>query len=327
MMNIEDVAKKAGVSVVTVSRVINGATTVREKNRKKVLDAMKALNYEPNHAARVLASGKTNVIGLTIGHLNDTFLEGVVKAIDRKLKDYGYVLALNVVPVGTIDRFVFQKERVDGVILLCPTDETKLVEQLVEKDIPYVLIDNQDIEQKTSVLVDNIKGGYEATKHLIDLGHRDIAHIAGPNMYLSSRERKEGFQKALAEVHLKPHDIIHGDFKMTSGYQIVSQWIREKHLPTAIFAADDFIALGAMNALVNHGLKVPDDVSIIGYDDQQFASQYVPQLTTVKQPEGEIGEKGVQILMDKLSDKSEQAKIYRLEPELIVRHSTKALNK
>lgn len=326
MMNIEDVAKKAGVSVVTVSRVINGVTTVREKNRQKVLEAMKELNYEPNHAARVLASGKTNVIGLTIGHLNDTFLEGVVKAIDAKLKEYGYVLALNVVAIDSTDSFVFKKERVDGVILLCPTNEIKMIEQLEDKGMPYVLIDNQQDEFAASVLVDNVMGGYEATKHLIDLGHKNIAHLAGPSMYLSSRERRKGFLKALEEANLTAHSIVEGEFNMTSGYKLVSKWIEEGKLPTAIFAADDFIALGAINALINHGLSVPEDVSIIGYDDQQFASQYVPQLTTIKQPEQKIGEKGVEILMKMIMNKQKIKQNYRLKPELIVRHSTKSLN-
>lgn len=326
-MNIEDVAKKAGVSVVTVSRVINGVTTVRKNNREKVVRAMKELNYQPNHAARVLASGKTRVIGLTIGSLNDTFLEGVVKAINAKLVDYGYVLALSVVPIGTGNSFLFQRERVDGVILLCPTEEEKMVKQLEEKDIPYVLIDNQDEHDVVSVVVDNLKGGYDATKHLIDLGHERIGHIAGPAIYLSSREREQGFLQALEEANLKPYVIEHGDFRMDDGFRIVKGWIEKDTLPTAIFAADDFIALGAMNALMESGLRVPDDVSIIGYDDQVFASQYVPKMTTVKQPEQAMGEKGVDLLMRLIKDETIEQRQFRLEPSVVIRNSTKSYEK
>lgn len=326
-MNIEDVAKKAGVSVVTVSRVINGVTTVRKNNREKVLRAMDELKYQPNHAARVLASGKTRVIGLTIGSLNDTFLEGVVKAINAKLVDYGYVLALSVVPIGTGNSFLFQKERVDGVILLCPTEEAAMVKQLEEKDIPYVLIDNQDEHDVVSIVVDNIKGGYEATKHLIDLGHEKIAHIAGPSIYLSSRERVQGFKQALADANLKPYMIEHGDFRMDDGFRIVKEWIKNDTLPTAIFAADDFIALGAINALMESGLKVPEDVSIIGYDDQVFASQYVPTITTVKQPEQAMGEKGVDLLMKQIKKEAIEKRQFRLEPNVFIRDSTKQYQK
>lgn len=326
-MNIEDVAKEAGVSVVTVSRVINGVTTVRENNREKVLRAMKTLNYEPNHAARVLASGKTKVIGLTIGSLNDTFLEGVVKAINAKLVDYGYVLALSVIPIGSDESFLFEKERVDGVILLCPTEEDRMVKQLEEKDIPFVLIDNQDDHDVISVVVDNEQGGYDATSHLLDLGHEKIGHIGGPAIYLSSREREAGFRRALAERGIAPFVVERGDFQMDDGFAIVKKWIDEKTLPTAIFAADDFIALGAMNALMVYGYRIPEDVSIIGYDDQVFASQYVPKITTVKQPEQAMGEKGVDLLMEQINVKGGQQKQIRLQPNVIIRNSTKKHHK
>lgn len=322
-MNIKDVAKKAGVSVVTVSRVINGVSTVRKNNRDKVIRAMEELNYQPNHAARVLASGKTRVIGLTIGSLNDTFLEGVVKAINEKLVDYGYVLALSVVPIGSKDSFLFQKERVDGVILLCPTDEEAMVKQLEKQGIPYVLIDNQDTHDVVSVVVDNVKGGYDATKHLLDLGHKKIGHIAGPSIYLSSREREKGYKDALQEAGLKPYVMAYGDFRMDDGFTIVKEWIAEDTLPTAIFAADDFIALGAINALMDSGYRVPEDVSIIGYDDQAFASQYVPKITTVKQPAQAMGEKGVDLLMRLIKRKPMKQKQFRLQPNVIIRQSTK----
>lgn len=321
-INIDDVAKKAGVSIVTASRVINGVKTVRANNREKVLQAMKELDYEPNHAARVLASGKTGVIGLTIGNLNDTFLEGVVKAVNERLVEYGYFLALSVVPLDIADNFLFQKERVDGIILLCPTNELELVLQLKKKDIPFILLDNQKELDVPSVVVDNFKGGYEATKHLLDLGHKKISHIGGPTMYLSSVERERGFLQALAEAKIPPYQIEHGQFSIEEGFQIVKRWIKQGQIPSAIFAADDFIALGAMNALTDSGYRVPEDVSIVGYDDQVFASQYYPKLTTIQQPEKAVGVQGVDLLIKLIQRKVTKGQTIRLAPNIIIREST-----
>lgn len=321
-VSITDVAKRAGVSVVTVSRVINNVKTVRERNRQKVLKAMEELNYHPNPAARTLASGKTGVIGLTIGNLNDAFLEGVVKSVNARLEDYGYFLALSVVPIGIKESFLFQEDRVDGIILLCPTDEVEHVLDLKKKRIPFVLLDNQEEHDVPSVVVDNYKGGFDATNHLVQLGHRRIAHIGGPDMYLSSRERKKGFLDAMKRANLSPFAIEKCEFSIEGGYNITSKWIKNGTIPSAVFAADDFIALGVINALTNEGLNVPEDVSVVGYDDQVFASQFHPRLTTVKQPEKKIGKEGVDLLVKMINGTSRRSTTIKLEPKLIVREST-----
>lgn len=325
-VNISDVAKKAGVSIVTASRVINGVDTVRESNRQKVITAMKELDYHPNHAAKILATGKTRTIGLTINKLNDTFLEGVVKAVNTRLEQHDLFLALSVMPVEAEKNFLFQRDRVDGVILISPTNENRSIDQLKSKKIPFVLLDNQEETNAPSILVDNYKGGVDATNHLLNLGHTQIAHLSGPDLYLSSRERKRGFVDTLKGAGLKPFKIEKCDFSVLDGFNVVTKWIENDSIPTAIFAADDFIALGALNAILNAGLRVPEDISLIGYDNQLFSSQLHPKLSTIEQPVVEMGKQGVDLLVSMIKNKNEENTIVKLKPKLIVRESTARLN-
>ncbi|MFE5317466.1 LacI family DNA-binding transcriptional regulator [Paenibacillus sp. NPDC056579] len=324
-VSIYDVAKKSGLSVVTVSRVINNAGSVREKNREKVLAAMKELDYRPNAAARSLARGKTGIIGLSITTLQDMFLDAVVKEVNDRLAEKGYFLALSVSTDGADSIFsdLFQEDRVDGVIVLSPLEEDPYVTELKKKKIPFVMLDNQHKHASvSSVLVDNFKGGYEATKHLIELGHRRIAHIKGPEPFLSSVERERGFLQAMQEAGLTPFAIEQGDFSITSGYQIASGWIQAETLPTAVFAADDYMAFGVMDAFKNEGIRIPGDVSLVGYDNHPFTSEFQPGLTTVRQPAEKMGAQGVDLLLKWIEGTGKRSVTIQLEPELIIRGST-----
>lgn len=324
-VSIFDVAKRAGLSVVTVSRVLNRVPSVREKNREKVLQAMKELDYQPNAAARSLAMGKTGIIGLTLTTLNDSVFDAIVKEIGDRLAERGYFLALSI--AGDDDepfhRSLFQEDRVDGVILLSPTREDEYVMELKRKKIPFVLLDNQlRGSPAPSVIVDNFRGGYEAARHLIDLGHTRIAHIAGPDVFLSSTERERGFRAALEKAGLEPFAIERGSFEISSGYAIARRWIEEERLPTAVFAADDHLALGVVDAMKGEGIRVPEELSIVGFDDQVMASQFRPGLTTVRQPAERIGSSGVDLLLKWIDGTSRRNVTVLLEPELIVREST-----
>ncbi|TXK85741.1 LacI family DNA-binding transcriptional regulator [Paenibacillus sp. N3.4] len=324
-VSIFDVAKRSGLSVVTVSRVINQAGTVREKNRQKVLQAMKELDYHPNAAARSLARGKTGIIGLAITTLNDSFLDAVVKEINDRLAEKGYFLALSISTevFAVFDNSMFQEDRVDGVIMLSPVHEDDFVMELKKKKIPFVMLDNQHIHPSiSSVIVDNYKGGYDATKHLIDLGHTDIAHISGSKPYLSSSERQRGFEAAMQEAGLDASWVEQGDFSITSGYQVASGWIQSGKLPSAVFAADDLTAFGVMDALKNEGYKIPRDISIVGFDDQIFSVEFHPMLTTVRQPAEKLGRQGVDILLKWIDGTAKRNVTVQLEPELIIREST-----
>ncbi|MCD9022160.1 LacI family DNA-binding transcriptional regulator [Cohnella silvisoli] len=324
-VSIFDVAKKSGLSVVTVSRVLNNSTSVRNKNKEKVLQAMKELDYHPNASARSLARGKTGIIGLTLTTLHDSFFDAVVKEVNDRLAEHGYFLALSISTgyEDTFHRSLFQEDRVDGVILLSPINEDEYVMELKKKKIPFIMIDNQQRNPSvTSIIVDNFKGGYEATKHLIEIGHTDIAHIGGPDPFLSSRERERGYLFAMEEAGLTSHRIERGTFEIASGYRIAKQWIDSGTLPSAVFASDDYIALGFMDACKNEGIRIPQDISIVGFDDQILASEFRPRLTTVRQPADKIGSAGVELLLGVINDPAKRNVTLQMEPELIVREST-----
>lgn len=323
-MNIHDVAKKSGLSVVTVSRVLNNSPSVREGNRQKVLQAMEELNYQPNSAARSLVRGRTGVIGMSITNFNDSFYDRVIRVVNRKLAEQGYFLALSIAEHEDEGiNFLFQKDRVDGIILLSPLEEAEYVEELKRKNIPFVLLDNQfQHEDIPSVVVDNYQGGYEATKHLIGLGHTRIAYIGGPSVFLSVAERKRGYVQALDEAGLTPFSTDYCGFTVSSGYEVGKRWIREDKLPTAFFCGDDFIALGIVQALREEGIRVPHDISVVGFDDQQFVGEFYPRLTTVRQPEAQMGSIGVDLLMKSINGEVIPAMITKLAPQLLVREST-----
>ncbi|THF77081.1 LacI family DNA-binding transcriptional regulator [Cohnella fermenti] len=326
--SIFDVARKSGLSVVTVSRVINNAASVRPANREKVLRAMRELDYQPNASARSLAKGRTGVIGLTLTTLHDSFFDAVVKEANERLAERGYLLSLSIA-TGYNDSFhhpLFQEDRVDGILLLSPIDEDEYVTELRRKNIPFVLIDNSESHSSVpSVVVDNFKGGCEATRHLIGLGHTSIAHIGGTGSFLSSRERERGFLFAMEEAGLAPHSVERGEFEISSGYRIAKRWIESGTLPSAVFAADDYIALGVLDACKNEGIRVPRDLSIVGFDDQHLAAEFRPALTTVRQPAGEIAAAAVDLLLGIMAEPAKPGTVVQIEPKLIVRESTAAV--
>lgn len=324
-VSIFDVAKKSGLSVVTVSRVLNGAETVREKNRQKVLDAIKELGYHPNAAARSLARGKTGIIGLIVTTLQDSFFDAVVKELNEVLALHGYYLAISVSTGIASDEshYLIQEDRVDGLILLSPMEEDNYIVELKKRGIPYVLIDNQKPENDNfSVTIDNFKGGYAAASHLLDNGHTSIAHLCGQEMFRSTRERRDGFMQALSERGLAPFEIVNGDFEIGFGYETAVRWLKEGQLPQAVFAGDDNIALGVVNALMEAGVQVPGQVAVVGYDDQTISSQLHPYLTTVRQPADRIGIAAADMLLKRIDGTMKRGANLKIDPELIVRESS-----
>ncbi|MFC4811498.1 LacI family DNA-binding transcriptional regulator [Paenibacillus sp. GCM10023250] len=324
-VSIFDVAKKAGLSVVTVSRVLNGAESVREANRQKVLAAMKALDYRPNAAARSLARGKTGVIGLILPTLQDSFFDAIASEMNRILADSGYVLAVSVyASPGPGDiHYLLQEDRVDGIALLSPLAESPYIDEMNRRRIPYVLIDNQMAEHDAfAINVDNFAGGYAAAKHLIALGHTSIAHLSGSEPYRSTRERRSGFLQALLEAGLEPFELAGGDYSTAFGYAHASRWAAAGRLPGAVFAGDDHIAAGVINALQRAGVRVPEDVSVVGFDDQRIATMLRPFLTTVRQPTERMAAAAVSLLLQRIDGAPEQAGGGRLAAELLLRETT-----
>ena len=324
-VTIEDVVKKSGLSYVTVSRVISNAPNVREANRKKVLEAIEALGYVPNAAARTLATGKTYVIAMLVSDIGDDFLGSIVKEVSEQLMKNGYLLTLSVCDgrdddLGTA---FLSQNRVDGAIILVQNKEKYYIEQLKVQKVPFVVIDSQTMnEDITSVLSDNMAGGYYAAKHLLELGHTKVGLIGATPNGLATMERQMGACKALAEVSLQPFAIEYGDYDQPTGYHAIMKWHTEIGLPTAVFAFDDHIAIGVINAAKDLGLKVPQDLSVCGYDDSLLANHYSPQITSVRQPSEEMAENAVNQLLALIDHRNIGCYAMKFPPKLVIKEST-----
>lgn len=248
-----------------------------------------------------------------------------MKEVNDVLALHGYFLAVSVSTGIASDEshYLIQEDRVDGLILLSPMEEDNYIVELKRRNIPYVLIDNQKPENDAfSVTVDNYRGGYSAAKHLIALGHSSIAHLSGNEMFRSTRERRSGFEQALNEHGLIPFETIQGEFEISFGYESCRKWLSSGSLPTAVFAGDDYIALGVVNALLEEGIRVPEQVAVVGYDGQDISSQLHPYLTTIRQPADRIGLAAVDMLLKRIDGTMKRGSSLRLDPELIIREST-----
>lgn len=327
MANISDVAREAGVSKASVSRVINDCSVVSEDIRSRVLRAMRDLRYQPNAQARSLTLKRSNLIGVIVPEIRRPFYGEIVDGIEDTLTGAGYYLAL----CATHNRpghevsiaRMLRESRVDGLLVVTPREFNPGVwETLLAESLPIAMIDGSVSGRFSSVVVDNYEGGLLATKHLIGLGHRRIALIAGLDTP-ECRERLRGYREALQEAGLTadPDLIVHGDYLEASGAKAAERLIQLKERPTAIFATSDLMAIGALQALRHYGLNVPGDVSLIGFDDIEPVRWLSPALTTVKQPLRPMGEVGARKILKVISgEETEVAKIM-LHCELAVRES------
>lgn len=321
-VSMEDVAKYCGLSTVTVSRVLNNAPSVREYNRKKVLDAMQKLNYVPDAAARTLAKGTTGIIGMITPKLQDPFFSQVIQEVNNGLIRHNMFLAISVTANQGCD-YILQQQRVDGMIILAPGMEEAFVTKLRSRKVPFVVLDSHRREQDYScILVDNFDGGYQAGQHFLRLGHQKIGFIGGPLTMLNSAEREQGIKAVLEEQGLSLFCSERGEFSFRDGYQIMSRWILNDMVPTAVFAADCNLALGAITALKEHNISVPGEVSVCGFDDEPLAREYVPALTIVAQPAAELAECAIEQLLLWMDGKRPKQLVYQLKPKLMIRDST-----
>lgn len=328
-VNIYDVAKKAGVSVVTVSRVLNNSPKVREKNRKKVMDAIKELDYKPNAAARSLAKGRTGMIGLVLPTINDPFMSQVVSSVEKNLRDRGMYLVVSFASedIGYSNSIkLFKEERVDGILILSPLKDEQFIIELKRKNFPFVLLDQHSTNiQIPSITVDNFYGGYSATINLIKSGSKRIGHITGAEIYQSSTQRLNGYKKALLNnnMDIDSRFIKKGNFSAESGYKAMKEWIKSGLIPDAVFAADDNTAFGVIDAAREFKISIPEELSLIGFDDHPFSSVLHPKLSTVKQPTEELSKYGVELLLNIIKGKVKRVTTINLKPEVVLRETTK----
>jgi LacI family transcriptional regulator len=328
-VTIVDVAREAGVSYSTVSRVVNNLPSVKSETRAKVLQAMTRMGYQANLQARSLAGGRSNVIGLLVVDLATQYMGEIMYGIEDVLADRQYELMLYTTHRRKTKESAYvnmmARGLADGLLILLPRDPGAYLESLRNRDFPYVLIDyhNRD-ESDLSVSAANTEGGYQATKHLIDLGHKRIGMITGWMDMVSAQDRLEGYRAALADHGLTadPNLIYEGDFAQASGFEGASHFLSLPDPPTAVFASNDATAVGVVDAARLRGLKVPDDLSIIGFDDIPQAATLSPPLTTISQPLREMGQIATRMLLDRIEDSVRKQSSIVLPTELVLRGST-----
>ena len=336
MATIKDVAKLAGVSTTTVSHVINKTRFVAEETYKSVWNAIQELNYSPSAVARSLKVNTTKSIGMIITTSEAPYFAEIVLAVEEHCYRQGYSLFLCNTQnepekiQNHLDMLI--KKRVDGVLVMCSEYTRDSLELFNGTNIPMVVMDWGKTDDKSDRILDNsFEGGYLATRHLIDNGHKEIGVIAGHLHKTTAKERFDGFLKAMREADLPVYDewIFEGDFEPEGGFEQMNNLLRLEKLPTAVFCFSDTIALGAIAALCEKNLSVPQDMSIIGYDNIHSSRFYSPPLTTVHQSKSRLGVKALNLLLERINaDKA----LYRpqtieFHPELVLRRSVRNLNK
>lgn len=329
-VTINDIARKANVSRTTVSRVLNNKPDVSSETRKKILKIIEKYNYHPSFLAKGTITKRSYTIGLIIPYdvnliFDNPFYFEVIRGVlsEADITDY-YILIIS----GTKSRdfiSVYNEKRVEGFIILSPdANDIKLFNELDKNKIPYVATaKTPNTGVQNYVDVDNVKGASMAVEHLISLGHKRIAMIAGPEYLLSHKDRISGYRLVMSKNKLPVYDdYLHiGDNSFESGYKLTTQLLRLKEPPTAIFAAADMMAIGAIKAIKDSGYNVPQDISVVGFDDILQAQHVTPPLTTVRQFADNKGIEGCRLLIDFIENDSPICKKI-LPVELVVREST-----
>ncbi|KDM91571.1 HTH-type transcriptional repressor PurR [Photobacterium galatheae] len=333
MATIKDVARMAGVSTTTVSHVINKTRFVAEATQKKVLAAVEELNYAPSAVARSLKCNTTSTIGMLVTKSTNPFFAELVHGVEEYCYKAGYTLILcntegNLAKQKDYLRMLSEK-RVDGLLVMCSDLDDQLLEQLERQpDLPMVIMDWGPARPKTDNIQDNAElGGYLATRHFIDNGHTNIGCLSGQKDKSTCRERLKGFHKAMSEAGLTVNEdwIIEGDFECESAVEAANAFIAMKERPTAIFCFNDIMAMALISTFEQSGINVPDDISIIGYDNIDLAPYFSPPLTTIHQPKRRLGKTAVEILMERVKDKNHEFQTFEINPELVVRRSVKKI--
>ncbi len=327
-ITIVDVAREAGVSYSTVSRVFSGFEFVNGDTREKVIEAANRLGYVVNLQARSLAGGRSNIIGLLAPGIDNGYISEIVSGIDQELARSNYDLMLYTTHRYAGKEAFYVKSiangLVDGLILIVPLITANYIQALPSQDFPYVLIDQTDsMPHSSSVDATNWQGAYDATNYLISIGHRRIGFITGQLQLSSSTERLDGYRAALQHHHIAYDEslVALGDYQTKGGYAAGQQLINLPQRPTAIFASNDLSAIGAIEAARERGLRIPNDISFVGFDDIPQASLAYPKLTTVRQPLVQIGQVAVRLLLEKIDDPEKEARRVTLSTELIIRDS------
>ncbi|MBF4692695.1 LacI family DNA-binding transcriptional regulator [Fusibacter ferrireducens] len=337
-ITINEIAKKAGVSKATVSRVLNNSKPVNESLRKRVLQVIEETNFRPNALARGLSLQKTRVIGVIIPDLSNPVFSRIIAGIESytRAHDYSLMITATDYDISTEIKHInlFRDKGVEGLILLTDDVNQKLSEVLGDFSKPIIMIGSDcDLEKIPVIKIDNMKAAYEATQYLINLNHKRIAMIRGPlTDRFSGNLRFEGYKKALVESGIYDENLVkEGKYSFEHGYQTMTHLLAGSKIPTAIFCANDVMAVGALKCALDNDLNVPEELSIMGFDDIEIAKIYTPSLSSVHQPFEAKGERAIAKLIHMIESEADETisecafEDEVLEHRLIIRQSTKRI--
>ncbi len=323
---MSDVGRLAGVSHQTVSRVLNGSPNVRPETRERVLEAMRELDYRPNTLARALVTGRSQTLGVVSF---DTTLYGpasTLLGIEQAAHLAGYFIIVASLKALTRDSVTEAVERlrtagVEGILVIAPYDEAVQALQTISAEVPLVAVEAGPRAELPVVCVDQFEGARQATDHLLELGHETVWHIAGPRDFLEARERVDGWRATLERAGREVPEPLIGDWSASKGYELGRRLAGERAV-SAIFVANDQMALGVLRAMHEEGRRVPEEVSVVGFDDIPESPYFLPPLTTVRQDFDEVGSQGVRALLHCIEDGRAPTGGAAVPPRLIVRAST-----
>ncbi len=329
-VTIQDIAEEVGYSANTVSRALNDKAEIREDTKEKILETAEEMGYRPSRVAQRMRAEETGILGVVVANNANPFFSTVVKGIERAASDRGYNIILkdsDEDPDKEKEAIeIMLSEQVDGLLVSPVNSEESNIPEVAE-GLPFVAFARHFKSLNTDfVLIDDLKGGYLATNHLIKSGYRDVALLNGPLNELSAQERLEGYKKALKEAGREPnsHLIYDGILTMEQGYEAGKEILNSTYSPDAVHTFSDFVALGFMKAVKEKSLRIPEDIGIVGFDDITFCSYSRVPLSTIRVPIKRIGQEAVKILLDSIQSEGEEQEVsqIRLEPELIVRKSS-----
>ena len=329
LATIRDVAKLAGVSVATVSRVLNKNGYVNKETEQKVTTAIQQLQYEPNAVARGLAGKKTGTIALILPDISNPFFPEMARGVEDVAHQLGYTVILcNSDDQGVKERSyieVLKKKYIDGIIFASNTLDEADVEAMQKNDLPLVILDRAPIQDSFSVIRSkNYEGAQLAVKHLLEIGCKRIAHIYGPQEFDTAKERMTGYEDAVREMPwYSPSLMVPGNFRIDGGMRAIEVLMSRHPDVDGIFAGNDLMAVGALKALYRLGKKVPDEVAICGFDGIALTEITEPEITTVAQPIYEMGSLAAKVLIEKITATVKANPIHEMDVRLIQRGSTK----
>lgn len=325
---IQDVADKAGLSKAAVSRYLNKSIRLPQDTGRKIDEAVEALGYRRNLLARRLSKGGSETLGLVVPEISNPFFSEMAEAVEQTASERGYNLILGISRNHPEKELGFLRwiddSIVDGLLFVTNRPDNRRLQLEIRRYDEVVILD-EDIPGTTQdkVFCHNVEGAYDATRHLIETGHRLIFHVTGPASLMSVQERLEGFRLAHRQAGLACPDshVFHHDYTQQFGREVVREILARPARPDAVFAASDYIAIGMLEELRRHDVRVPDDMSIVGFDDTALADLVTPKLTTIRQDAAELGRIGTGRLLDTLACRDKPRDIIRIATALVIRDS------